>query len=230
MRSEIEWVDEWTDLPSLTEFKGDDNFENIGSVILESMDLVFDWYRYPSIIIQWNLLRWWLLQIHLYHSVFKYAFSHFLIIRCHWFRELHQFWETRTISYKYRSKKPNRIHFNTVGCGRTLDWSFRYYWGIRVFTEQIQVTKDSGDWEWNILVGKQTWIEHPDFSSDPIYWLVLFQVCSIILIDWFDWWIDLNSQIFLNYNQLDLVKMHSIMFNRLCLRVIEWMDWWFRFA
>ena len=43
MRSEIEWVNEWIDLPSLTEFKGDDqNFENIGSVILESMDLVFD--------------------------------------------------------------------------------------------------------------------------------------------------------------------------------------------
>ena len=34
----------------------------------------------------------------------------------------------------------------------------------------------------------------------------------------------LNSQIFLNYNQSSLVKMHSIMFIRLCLRVIEWMD------
>ena len=51
MRSEIELVDEWIDLPSLTEFKGDDNFERIGSVILESMDVVFDWFRYPSIII-----------------------------------------------------------------------------------------------------------------------------------------------------------------------------------
>ena len=57
MRSEIEWVDEWIDLPSLTEFNGNDyNFVAIGSVILESMDLVFDWCRYPSIIIQWNLL------------------------------------------------------------------------------------------------------------------------------------------------------------------------------
>ena len=43
MRSEIEWVDERIDLPSLTEFKGNDfNFYSIGSVILESMDLVFD--------------------------------------------------------------------------------------------------------------------------------------------------------------------------------------------
>ena len=58
MRSEIEWVDEWIDLPSLTEFKGDYyNFGNIGSVILESMDVVFDWCRYPSINIWWNLLR-----------------------------------------------------------------------------------------------------------------------------------------------------------------------------
>ena len=43
MRSEIERVDERIDLPSLTEFKGNDfNFYSIGSVILESMDLVFD--------------------------------------------------------------------------------------------------------------------------------------------------------------------------------------------
>jgi len=36
--------------------------------------------------------------------------------------------------------------------------------------------------------------------------------------------IDLNSQIFLNYNQSNLVIMHSRMFIRLCLRVIEWID------
>ena len=43
MRSEIERVDEWVDLPSLTEFKGlSGNFWNIGSVILESMDLVIE--------------------------------------------------------------------------------------------------------------------------------------------------------------------------------------------
>ena len=53
MRSEIEWVDEWIDLPSLTEFKGDwYHFGFIGLVILESIDLVFDRCRYPSIIIQ----------------------------------------------------------------------------------------------------------------------------------------------------------------------------------
>ena len=43
VRSEIEWADEWIDLPSLTEFNGDEgNFLNIGSAILESKDLVFD--------------------------------------------------------------------------------------------------------------------------------------------------------------------------------------------
>ena len=41
MRSEIEWVDKWIDLPSLTTFKGDGgNFEYTGSVILESSHLV----------------------------------------------------------------------------------------------------------------------------------------------------------------------------------------------
>ena len=83
MRSEIEWVDEWTDLPSLMVFKGNGaNFMRIGSVILESMYLVFDWCRYPSIIIQWNPIRWLLLQIHLFPPILKYAFSHFIIIRC----------------------------------------------------------------------------------------------------------------------------------------------------
>ena len=44
MKSKIEWVNEWIDLPSLTEFKGDDyNFYAIGSVILESTDLDSDW-------------------------------------------------------------------------------------------------------------------------------------------------------------------------------------------
>ena len=52
MRSDIEWKDEWIDLPSLTAFKGDgDNFRFIGSVILESSHLVIDWNRYPSIVI-----------------------------------------------------------------------------------------------------------------------------------------------------------------------------------
>ena len=72
MRSEIEWVDEWIDLPSLTQFKGDDwNFYCIGSVILESSDLVFGWCRYPSIIIQWNLLRWLLLLLHLFPPILR---------------------------------------------------------------------------------------------------------------------------------------------------------------
>ena len=37
MRSEIEWKDEWIDLPSLTTIKGsEDSFRCVGSVILES--------------------------------------------------------------------------------------------------------------------------------------------------------------------------------------------------
>ena len=91
MRSEIEWVDEWIDLPSLTEFKGDYNhFRSIGSVILESMDLVFDWCRYPSIIIWWNLLRFSQLLLHLFPPTHKYSLSHFLIIRCCCSRIIHQ--------------------------------------------------------------------------------------------------------------------------------------------
>ena len=83
MRSEIKWVDGWIDLPSLTEFKGNRwNFGYIGSVILESIDLVFDWCRHPSIIIWWYPIRWLLLQLHLFPPILKYAFSHFLIIRC----------------------------------------------------------------------------------------------------------------------------------------------------
>ena len=50
LRSKNEWNDEWRDLPSLTQFKGDGlNFEFIGSVILESIDLVCDWCRYPQV-------------------------------------------------------------------------------------------------------------------------------------------------------------------------------------
>ena len=91
MRSENVWVDEWIDLPSLTEFKGDwSNFECIGSVILESMDLVFDWCRHPSIIIRWNPIRWRLLPLHLFLQILKYSFSHFLILRCYCSRILHQ--------------------------------------------------------------------------------------------------------------------------------------------
>ena len=90
MRSEIEWVDEWIDLPSLTQFKGDYyNFECIGSVVLESIDLVFDWCRYPSIIIWWYPIRG-LLQLHLFPPILKYPFSHFLIIRCCCSRIIHQ--------------------------------------------------------------------------------------------------------------------------------------------
>ena len=97
MRSEIEWVDERIDLPSLTRFKGDGgiigdsyNFFNIGSVILESSDLVFDWRRYPSIIVWWNQIRWWLLLAHLFPPIHKYSYSHFLILRCCCSRISHQ--------------------------------------------------------------------------------------------------------------------------------------------
>ena len=89
MRSENGGVDEWIDLPSLTDFKGDDNnFECIGSVVLESMDLVFDWCRYPSTAIQWNPITW--LLFHLFPPILKYPFSPFLIIRCFCSRISHQ--------------------------------------------------------------------------------------------------------------------------------------------
>ena len=40
-------------------------------------------------------------------------------------------------------------------------------------------------------------------SSTTIHWFWsgVFLLCSIFLIGWYDWWIGLNSQIFLNYNQ-----------------------------
>ena len=91
MRSEIEWDNEWIDLPSLTELKGYYwNFYAIGSVILESIDLVIDRCRYPSINIWWYRLRWWLLLLHLFPPILKYPFSHFLIIRCCCSRISHQ--------------------------------------------------------------------------------------------------------------------------------------------
>ena len=55
MKSGSEWNDEWTDLPSLTELKGNDfNFQCIGLVILESIHLGIDSSRYPSVSVQWN--------------------------------------------------------------------------------------------------------------------------------------------------------------------------------
>ena len=92
MRSETEWNDEWIDLPSLTSFKGDKrNFRNMGSVILESSDLVIDRSRYPSIIIRWNPIRWCLLRVHLFPPILEYSFFHLIIIWCHWFGVLHLF-------------------------------------------------------------------------------------------------------------------------------------------
>ena len=92
MRSEIEWNDEWIDLPSLTSFRGDgDNFASIGSVILESSHSVIDRTRYPSVIILGNPIRWvWLLLLRLFHPILKYSFSHFITIRCYWSRIIHQ--------------------------------------------------------------------------------------------------------------------------------------------
>ena len=91
MRSDIEWNNEWIDLPSLTSFKGDEfNFKYIGSVILESSHLVIDWTRYPSIRIQWSSIRLWLLPLHLFPPILKYSFSHLIIIRCSCPRIIHQ--------------------------------------------------------------------------------------------------------------------------------------------
>ena len=91
MRSEIEWNDEWIDLPSLTTFKGDGaNFYLNGHVILESIALIIDWTRYSSTIIQWNPFRFWLLHLHLFPPILKYSFSHLIIIRCYCSRISHQ--------------------------------------------------------------------------------------------------------------------------------------------
>ena len=62
----------------------------MGTVTLESMDLVFDKCRYPSVIVWWNRLRLWLLLLDLFPPIHKYPFSHFLIIRCHCSRFSHQ--------------------------------------------------------------------------------------------------------------------------------------------
>ena len=84
MRSEIERVDEWADLPSLTSFNGyDDIFGYIGSVILESSYLVIESCRYPSVVIRRNPIQWWLLLlVHPFPPILKYAFSHLIITRC----------------------------------------------------------------------------------------------------------------------------------------------------
>ena len=141
MRSEIEWVDEWIDLPSLTEFKGDRfNFKNIGSVILESMDLVFDWCRYPSINIWWNQLRYGLLLLHLYHSAFTYSFSHFLISRCWCSRFSHQKQKqlrllTENVSYQHNKWQcdndyPNKHGIDLIVETRRWKEKKRYEWDV----------------------------------------------------------------------------------------------------
>ena len=62
----------------------------MGTVTLESMDLVIDKCRYPSVIVWWNYLRLWLLLLDLFTPLHKYPFSHFLIIRCDCSRFSHQ--------------------------------------------------------------------------------------------------------------------------------------------
>ena len=47
MRSNVDRVNEWIDLPSLTSFSGNGNFYAIGSVTLESTHLAIDKPRYP---------------------------------------------------------------------------------------------------------------------------------------------------------------------------------------
>ena len=81
----------WIDLPSLVSFKGSVfNYYYFGIVVLESSHLVIDWTRYPSIIIRWNTIRLWILRVHLFPPILRYAFSHLIIIRCYWSRISHQ--------------------------------------------------------------------------------------------------------------------------------------------
>ena len=78
MRSKNEWVDEWRDIPSLTGFKGSrNNFEFIGSVILESIDLVFDYCRYPQVAVWCNSILSQIFQIHLLATIIQYVVVRF---------------------------------------------------------------------------------------------------------------------------------------------------------
>ena len=82
MKSEIEWNDEWIDLPSLTSFNGNgENFEYFGTVILESPDSWCIRFRHPSVIVQWHSTWWRLLPLHYFTSVVKYGCFQYLMNR-----------------------------------------------------------------------------------------------------------------------------------------------------
>ena len=78
------------DLPSLTSFRGtSNNFVYVGSVILESTDILTWLRRYPSIVIQWYSIWCVVFYGHILPSVIKYALMHILMIRCNWGLYLH---------------------------------------------------------------------------------------------------------------------------------------------
>ena len=89
--AKLAWIDWWMNRSSFPSIRGDkDNFETIGSMILESIAIMVFWCRYPSIIMWWNPIRWWLLQLHVFPPIFKYVWCHLITIRFSCSRISHQ--------------------------------------------------------------------------------------------------------------------------------------------
>ena len=139
-------------------------------------------------------------------------------------------------SFQYSSfKLSNLTSLKSIDIG---EWCFHYAPSLSliglfdglVWTHRSSSTTISPFWWSSIHEYRIIWNVKSHFYSVHCYWWKLFQFGSIIFIDWFDILTEMNSQIFLIFDQSYLIEDHSIVFSRLCLRVIERMDWWFRFA
>lgn len=76
---EWDWAKGWTDISWLVSFRGEgSNYYAIGSVILESMDLLVVWRRHPSTVIRGNPL--WLLQLR--DGLFPSVLEHRRVFQC----------------------------------------------------------------------------------------------------------------------------------------------------
>ena len=182
-----------TDLPSLTRFTGYVyNLGRIGSVILESIHWVIDWCRYPSLIIQWNPVRCWLLLVHPFPPIFKYAFSHFIIFRCVRSGVFHQFWTQITLANESCCEEVNRTGLHSIGCERPVDWAFWCNRDDRLLIQCVSVIAVTGDWEWRVLGIDSFWTETSSNAPVDWYWRQLFLFGFVLLPGWFDWLIGLN--------------------------------------
>ena len=193
MRSEIEWNDEWLDLPSLTYFKGEgDNIEYIGSVILESSHLVIVWTRYPSIFWRWNPIRRWLLPLYLFPPILKYPFSHLFIVRCDCSQITHQkkrhvpiilipsvslssywqSWITKHSVYKSYRLKPDLTNFDWVNLSGYYEviMTMAFKWVLTPTTNYLSKIKDAEHQEiWK--EEKSIWREeHKIYRWEWNYW------------------------------------------------------------